>query len=224
MRTSFEDPIEICIAPLLRIAATQNSYDLTDVSAVVFTSENGVRFAPNGEGLLAFCVGDRTAAAAKTKGYKARSAGGAVQDLLQMLFDELPDLRTEDPITGDVLHIRGQDTVGDVSHQLRSAGIPARDAVVYQQVAQAFQDEHAVWLKAHTHVIAPVFSPKSASALLKALEMLPESALGRIDLVAMSAAVGDVLEKSGYQPEIVAQPTGAAMLKGVTDRLRACSA
>ena len=83
------------MAPLLAIEPiSQAAPDLTGVTALAFTSRNGVEaFAALSEArsLPVFTVGDATAEAARAAGFASvRSAAGALDELARLLADEAP--------------------------------------------------------------------------------------------------------------------------------------
>lgn len=131
--------------------------------AIVLTSESGAEGARqlSAEGVslpaAAYCVGDRTANAAKDAGFAARSAHGDATALLEMI-------RAQQPL-GPLLYLRGDDSRGDVVDNLRSSGIEAYEAIVYKQESQLLMADAKTCLDAANPVILPLFSPRSAALL-----------------------------------------------------------
>jgi len=203
------EELAICIAPLTEIVPVRADIALSDGMALIFTSANAVARAPLGEGRIAFCVGDKTAELARSQGYAAQSARGTADDLVTLI--EASAFR------GELLHLRGRHTQGDVAGRLAGLGFSVEEVVVYEQVPCAFSDEAKDWILSTKSVIAPVFSPKSAQFLVEALQALPESVKLSLQLVAMSHAVAEVLQGAGLRASVVEAPTGAAMVRGVGD-------
>jgi uroporphyrinogen-III synthase len=88
-------------------------------AAVILSSETGAQAAASLKARLpdhAFCVGDRTAAAARLAGFAATSAQGDAAALLALILSDPP---------GPLLHLRGQDTRGDLARRLSARGVPA---------------------------------------------------------------------------------------------------
>lgn len=161
--------------------------DLPDGAAgLVLTSETGVtatqRLQDRGAALpkRAFCVGDRTAAAARQAGFDAVSAGGDADALVAMILS----LR----ITGPLLHLHGRDTRGDVAPRLTAGGVPTSGHVVYEQLPQPLSMDARAVLDTDGVVIVPLFSPRTASLFAATV---PHRAT--LWVAAMSPAVADAV-------------------------------
>ncbi|MEJ6789677.1 uroporphyrinogen-III synthase [Brevundimonas sp. BR2-1] len=121
---------EAVVAPLLEIRPLAARVDLDGVTALAFTSRNGVEafagLSPE-RGLPVFAVGDATAAAARFCGFgKVRSAHGALADLAALLAAEAP---TE----GLLLAPGAVEPAGDLAAllegRLRARALPIYEAV-----------------------------------------------------------------------------------------------
>jgi uroporphyrinogen-III synthase len=129
-------------------------------AAIVLTSETGAeaarRISAAGVGLpkLAYCVGDRTALAAKTAGFQAQSAQGDADTLVARILSNPPP--------GPVLFLRGTDTTGNIADRLNAANIETVSAVVYTQSGRPLSEEAKQLLRQTEPVIVPLFSPRSA--------------------------------------------------------------
>jgi uroporphyrinogen-III synthase len=196
------------VAPLMRVEALAPDLPGGPFAAVIFTSANGVDAAralrprlPD----LAWCVGDRTAAAARAAGFAARSAAGDAGALVRAVL--------ADPPPGRLLHLTGAETRGDIAQRLASAGLETLSAVIYRQVALPLPGVAQAVLAAGGPVILPLFSPESARRAARALAAAPRADLR---LVAMSDAValaaGD-LPRAGLW--LAARPDAEAMLQAV---------
>lgn len=122
--------LEPIVAPLLRIEPLDvGAPNLTDVTALAFTSVNGVEaFAAltDRRDRPVFTVGDRTAEAAQVAGFGAvRSAGGAIGDLADLLRREA---------RGVVLAPGAQEPAGDIAALLAGAAVEARLLPVYAAI------------------------------------------------------------------------------------------
>ncbi|MDJ0824800.1 MAG: uroporphyrinogen-III synthase [Rhodobacter sp.] len=194
------------ISPVLRIEPRDALVDLTGVAGVVLTSENGVLGLPRTvpEGLVAYCVGDRTADAARASGLSAVSAGGAIEDLAALIRN--------DALTGPLLHLRGAEVRGDLPAILAGTGAELREVVVYDQVPLDLTAEAKGVLSGTAPLVAPLFSPRSAALLGTAAQ----GAAAPLWLVALSPAVAEAWR--GPEPallRIADRPDAAAM----TERL-----
>ena len=203
---------------------------------LIFTSQTGVeaairmrgrlaerlRGAGAGPALRAYCVGARTAEAARTAGFEAVSAAGDADALVDMILracqgpSEYPrsDLSRCPPeaikvCQAPLWHLHGEETRGDVASRLRQAGIDVRAAVVYRQLSQALDDAAKAVLASGAPVIVPLFSPRSAALFSQTLP--PDRAA--LWVVAISQATADAL--GGFIPQrlqIARSPEAAAML------------
>jgi uroporphyrinogen-III synthase len=121
------------VAPLLEVRAVADAViDLTDVSAIAFTSANAVAAyaALCGERQLrAFAVGDATAAAARAIGFRTvLSAQGDVQALAAALAARRREL------TGPILFPAAAEPAQDLPGALADVGLACRSVVVYGTV------------------------------------------------------------------------------------------
>ena len=199
------------ISPLMQPEFLSPVLPAGDFAAVVLTSETGAeaagRISATG-GMLpqrAFCVGSRTAEAARAVGFVASSAEGAAGDLLAHVIGAAP--------RGPLLLLRGQDSVGDLQNRLISAGIETVSLIIYRQVALSLSDAAVAVLQGDCPVILPVFSPRSARLLVAELRRI--AAKAPIWLAALSPAVAEAFDFPTIHTEIAARPDSAAMLRAV---------
>lgn len=158
------------IAPLLRIApVSHDAQAVREARGLVFTSENGVRFAGQGNGRPAWCVGPRTAEAARAAGYDVTEGPGDAAGLI--------------PLIGDLgrgwLHPHGAHV---------AARLPVPGVVVYDQLPLPLSPEAGVLLQGASPVILPIFSPRSARLAAGAVEAARGPAGAPIWTVPISAA------------------------------------
>jgi uroporphyrinogen-III synthase len=200
--------LRVVIAPLMEIVSTGGVPDLAAGDAVIFTSANGASRAGQGNGRRAWCVGERTAAAAREAGYDACVAGRTADELVARLRAVRP--------AGRLVHLHGAHTRGDVVARLAADGLQVDGVAIYDQVAvppdAAF---HAALAAAP--VIAPLFSPRSAmlfaEAAGQATDARPPSGLRP---VALSTAVRDSLPAAWHGATTVCdRPDATAMLDGI---------
>lgn len=150
------------ISPLMRMRPT--GAEVPGEGALAFTSGRAVEAAGDLTGRLAYCVGDRTAEAARAAGAQAISVSGDVEALFTRLCDDRPAL---------VTHLRGDHTRGDLAPRLRAAGIPASSVEVYRTEDMPLTPSARALLNGSDEVIAPVFSPRSAALLALAEATAP---------------------------------------------------
>ena len=197
------------VSPLLAIVPLPAPLELDGLQGVIFTSANGVEeFAARSpdRGLPAWCVGDMTAAAARQAGFAARSADGDVADLAALVA------AGHRPGGGAFLHVRGAHAAGALDGRLVAAGVPARAAAIYDQVAQPLTAE-ALGLLADGRVdVIAFFSPRTAR-LFTAAGGGAGWDLARTTSVSLSAAADAAF--AGPEPglrRIAAAPTRDGML------------
>ncbi|MCJ8140788.1 uroporphyrinogen-III synthase [Falsirhodobacter halotolerans] len=126
--------------------------DLPPAAAVVFTSANAI--VPPAVAPRAWCVGDRTADAARRAGYDAISAQGDAEALVAAILASNE--------RGPLLHLRGRDSRGDVARRLTDAGVPTVERVIYDMQPRPLSPEGQALLDGAAPVIVPLFSPAAA--------------------------------------------------------------
>ncbi|WP_308917788.1 uroporphyrinogen-III synthase [Jannaschia sp. LMIT008] len=184
------------LSPLLKVAFTATPPG--DARAVLFTSQNGVRAWTAGGGpvgLPCWCVGPRTAALAREAGFDLRGWAADAAGLVRLVPSDAPPL----------VHVRGAQARGGVAAGLRARGLSAAEAVLYEACPLPLTAEAAALLRAG-HVVAPVFSPRSARLLAEAV---PEGALPHLRAVAISPAAAAALPVPAAA--VAATPDAAAM-------------
>jgi uroporphyrinogen-III synthase len=151
----------VLIAPLMQIAAVPA--EIPQAAAVIFTSENAVRFWPAAapRPSLAWCVGARTAAAAAASGFAVRQGPGDAQGLVAAI-------RAAGAVDGPLVHAQGRHVAQDLAAELNSAGIETFSVVIYDQVALPAPPALTALLAGKAPVLLPLFSPRSAELLQNA--------------------------------------------------------
>lgn len=119
----------VLTVPVLSTCALQWHWPAEMPEAVVFTSPNGVRYHQPRPELLdhpIFTVGDRTALAASSVGYRdVRSADGDVRNLEYLICSAMPP-------EGTILHLCARQPAGDLVGNLNRVGYDARRVAVYE--------------------------------------------------------------------------------------------
>lgn len=200
------------ISPLMLPEFLDPALPETDFAAVILTSETGVqaarRISATGAALpdLAYCVGNRTTQAARAAGFQALSAEGDASALLALIKAR--------HTSGKLLLLRPEDTAGDLTKDLNSAGIDTVSVIVYRQKPQSLTAEATALLQGDTPVILPVFSPRSARLLVAEIRRINGHA--PLWLAALSPAVAQAFDLPAELIQIAAQPDASAMLDAVT--------
>ena len=160
LRESFGAGARVVISPLMCPVYLTPTLPPGPFDAVILTSETGAeaarRISAEGADLprQAFCVGDRTARVAAAAGFHPQSAQGDADALVRVIVTAMR--------RGRLLHLRGHDSRGDVVQRLRTAGLEAQEAVVYDQMPCDLTFEAKAMLAAPEPVVLPLFSPRSA--------------------------------------------------------------
>ena len=192
------------VAPLIRIVAHGSPPSLEGLAAVIFTSANGVAFAPSAPGLPAFCVGARTTEAARAAGFAARAMGPDAATLTARLI-------AERPVAGRWLHLRGRHTRGNVAETLSAAGLDVGEAVVYDQQPCDLDEDLRAALTGGGIGALTLFSPRTA-ALLRA--RLGESTIAPgCTVVCLSPAVAEALGPVPGAVAVCPEPSRDEMIK-----------
>ena len=211
LRTRFGVEIRIVASPILTPHLLSVPRPVVPYNAVIFTSEAGVagfRQLSAETGRDAWCVGDRTAAAAQAAGFRAKSAGGDVTALVSALQDA--------QIQGTLLYARGRDAAGNLANSLNSLGFTVVEAVVYEQQPTPLNGDAAALLAGIRPVIAPVFSPRSADLLASDPAMQGRRApvwIAALSPAVAAASAGALAERT----VCAARPDADAMLDAVAE-------
>lgn len=151
--------IETVISPLMSAEFFPITLPEQSFNALILTSETGALAAGSLKGLpkLAFCVGDRTADAARQMGFNPISAAGAAGDLAALIASQ-PDM-------GPMIYLHGEDRAADIAALLPQRQITS--IVAYRQIAQTLSAEALALLGQEKAVILPIMSPRSARLFAK---------------------------------------------------------
>lgn len=195
----------IVIAPLMRIDPVAPLPELLPGDVPVFTSENGVesyaRLGGRGGG-TAWCVGPRTAAAARRLGFDVAEGPGDLAGLAVAIA-------AEGAGAGRIVHLHGTHVAGDLAGMLRAAGRPADEAAIYDQRALPLSREARMVLAGTDRVLVPLFSARSARLLAPGLNR----AQADLRIAAISPAVAGALPlQSGAKIAVAARPDAEAVL------------
>jgi uroporphyrinogen-III synthase len=202
--------VRIVISPVLEIASTGATLDLSEVKTLIFTSQHGVAAyldAADRRDLPCYAVGAATAKAAQEAGLTTVHADGDVEALLTLLLNA--------PATPPCLHIRGAHVTGNLAQRLTDQGLQTSEAVLYDQVERPLNDEALGCISRVTPTILPLYSPRSAEILFSQIQ--PSR---RLFVAAMSANVAANVPIDDVNSVLVPdQPTSDGMLQVLDDLL-----
>lgn len=192
--------IPAVISPVLRIAPISDALDLPDVATIVVTSSNAVLcLGDRLQGRTVMTVGVATAELAISFGARATCLGETAEALLG---------RT-DQLTSPVLVARGVHNRFDLAAALNTRGINAIERTVYDQLAEPLSSDALNLLSGSRPVVAPIFSPRSATLLGEYPVRAP------LTVLAISAAVADAWP-SATNIRVATRPDAEAMCDLVT--------
>lgn len=191
-------------SPLLQI----NPLDfgpVSDASDVIFTSENGVVGFVAGAAVgarRAFCVGDRTAKAAREAGFAALSASGAAADLIELIAREGG---------GEMIYARGAHVARDLSADLTAIGIPVHEVLVYTQDPLKLSEMANALVRGAGRVIFPLFSARSMELLIA---QGVEEGQAEMHAVCISKGVAQVAPEGCFDSVVVCDaPNSRSMIE-----------
>ena len=190
MPADLRQRLKIIESPLLSIEAVVQDPGSDDAGAAIFTSANGVRFAPEARGRKAWCVGRSTTQAARDAGWDAVTAGPDSAGLIETLRRERPEV--------SLVHFSGVHTRGKVVEKLAEDGLSVRRVTVYDQPLLALSEAARAVLAGDDPVIVPLFSPRTAAWFV---EQCPEP--GNVIAVFLSAAVARATGQARFAQQVI---------------------
>ncbi|MGO4906859.1 uroporphyrinogen-III synthase [Pseudorhodobacter sp. W20_MBD10_FR17] len=208
----FGQDIAITISPLLAPAFLGAPFPQGSFAALIFTSETGVAAflansaRPASLPKLAYCVGARTANAARNAGLESVSADADAASLVALI--------RQHGQRGPLLHICGRHTRGDIAQSLTDAGIPTQSCVLYDQIAQDLTKDAIAVLRGEQAAMVPLFSPRSAAVF--GSQVLALSLSSQPTYAVLSKAVGDSLSEVKNAKLCYAdKPTAASLIDAI---------
>lgn len=209
------------IAPLFVVVPAAEPPPAGPFDALVLTSANAVpalEKAPRAwrDDLPAFCVGVRTANAARELGFATRTAKGNRADLLALIVEHLPPAQK-------LLLVAGHDRHEDLPEQLRAAGHEVTIWTAYEaQAVEALPEPAAEALRSGAADAGLHYSPRGARVFLELAGKagLTAQALA-LPHVVLSAEVAASLISAGADTVLVAEHPEEAALFAALDQLPA---
>ncbi|WP_299378365.1 uroporphyrinogen-III synthase [uncultured Tateyamaria sp.] len=194
-------------SPLIDIVPIPAAVEMDATDAAVFTSANGVRHAPAGNGRVAYCVGPATTEAAHSHGWDAQQVGTDAQSLVASLTRMAPQ--------APLHHLAGAHRRGHIVEHLSSAGLNITGIVVYDQRLVALSDAARDVIRRENKVIVPLFSPRTAQQFANTAPRATS-----IHVVAISAAVAEGMTAVAQDRVFVARaPNASAMGDAIAELL-----
>jgi uroporphyrinogen-III synthase len=205
------------ISPLLVPRFLPQDTPLPDSAAVIFTSETGVEAAMRlGAGIwgaggqTAYCVGAQTAQAATAAGFHAIAAKADWRALASVIVQQHQ--------SGQLLLLCAAEAPSLLQDDLRQHGKDVHRIDVYAQDPAKLSVSALAALNSDSHVIAPLFSPRSAQIFAAAAK----GCSARVLVAAFSENVAAALQAAPFEAamiEIADRPNSAAMLDAIAKLL-----
>ena len=196
------DRVRPVVSPLMRLEWL--APDLPPAAGVVFTSETAVAATAARRALLpdpAWCVGPRTAEAARKAGFRIMATAATGADLARTL--------SQSPPPGHLLWLRGEEVAGGLTAGLAGTPVHLDQAMVYRQAALPPTDTARALLDGAAPLVVLLFSPRSADLFAQAAA----TARAPLHLCAISpAALAPTAGLPALTRDTAARPDGPAML------------
>ncbi|MGH1330057.1 MAG: uroporphyrinogen-III synthase [Paracoccaceae bacterium] len=199
---------QIIVSPVLEIAFEQPDVVLPKKYAFIATSENALLGARalglSLRGKIVWCVGPKTAQAAKDLGAKAIQGPGEARGLAQAIIKSNPQV--------PLIYLRGEHVSLDLEEILVSAGLETVSYRIYRQIPCEISPKGKAVLAGARPVILPIYSQMSARRL--GAQIGPATA--PLHLVAISEEVAKSWPgPKPAQQTIARNPTHEAMLRAI---------
>lgn len=193
------------VSPILAILRRPFALPEPPPEGLILTSENAAfAIACLPPGLPVWCVGHRSAEAARAAGAKPVFVAETAERLVAVMADHPRDVR--------LLHLRGAHARGDVAKR-----VGAEERIVYVQEPRPLTAEARAALAGERPVILPLFSPRSAALLAKEVAEVRAP----LSIVAMSAEVAAAARPlPARRVELAESPTGREMRAAVHRLIR----
>ena len=206
------DDVRACIdvieSPLIAIVPLAVDIQIDPQHAVIFTSSNAVRLAPDGEGRRAYCVGEGTQQSALTKGWDAQVMGRDADEFVSNMADVV--------INNPLHHLSGVHVRGNIAQRLRDLGKTVLHTAIYDQQKCRWTEAAETALLGTELVLVSLFSPRTAEQFAALSRPRPD-----LSIVAISAAVSDALPSEWQECVTVSSaPTASSMAEAFEIRAR----
>ncbi len=210
VRARFGPDWPILIAPLMQTEWLRPVVDPRPFTGLIFTSETAVAgFCQLTErrDLPAYCVGARTAGAARLAGFPVRVGPGDAPGLVALIL--------RDGAPGPLCWPHGQDVALDIAEMLKKAGTETVSVVIYRQSATPLTAEAAGRLALDEPLLLPLFSARSARLFGSARP----ARTAPLFIAALSEAVAEAARPLGARALCVARRPDSGSLLDCIDQL-----
>jgi len=171
--------VEAILSPGLKIVPLDPVVP-KDIAHLIFTSANGVAQTDRlklPKDAHAWCVGSKTAEAAKAQGFATTVGGGDAYQLIETVKDAAPKRK--------IVHVAGQNRLGDIAATLRRSGLDCSEVIAYDQEVCAPTPALRRAMLGDRPLVIPLFSARSGLTILGIERFAP------MHIVAISQNVAD---------------------------------
>ena len=200
----------IVISPLMALVATAPVPDLAPFAGLILSSESAVAMlAGSGQKVTmpCYCVGARTADAARALGATVVAVGQDAAELAGMMTLLAP--------LGRMVHLCGTHVAGDLANRLSSAGIETVSLAIYDQIAKPMTAQALSLLAGTRPLLVPLFSARSAQLF----QDQTRNSRAPLWVVAFSPAVSGAVTRPVARHRVAVRPDGAAMLDAMAEMI-----
>jgi uroporphyrinogen-III synthase len=205
---------DIMIEPMLTIEFVDDpTFDARGAQAILLTSANGARALGRTEAsrdIPVFTVGERTAEAARTEGFRqVEPGGGDVKALAGLVAAQL------DPAKGPVIHVSGRDIAGDLEGALTARAFTYRRHVLYKaRAAGDFSASLKAALARDALAGVVFYSARTAATFVMLAKRAGLAArLGRMKAICLSEAVAEAARDATWaRVQVTSQPEEEASI------------
>lgn len=206
------------ISPVLEFAATKAIIPCGKYDAVIVTSAKGVEFAGDARPLRAaplHAVGEKTAEAARARGFQPDIVAGNAEAMLPRLLERYQR-------AADFLYLAGRDRQSVLEAGLRAAGHEVQTVEVYEaRAAQSLTPEALAAIAARRVSAVLHYSRRSAEIFLQLAQAAGVAdALRDMTHVALSEYVAAPLRRLGLETLVAAKPDEEHLLSLLSNQLR----
>ena len=195
VRGAFGGAVDVLVAPVMRI--DHLAVEVSQKCDVIFSSANAVgALGQAGSGRVAYCVGERTALAAKQAGFATYVAHGSAKSLIELVLDHGSNAR--------LVHIRGEHSRGGIAPTLRESGVDVTEVIAYRQAEVYLSRDVLTQISNAGLAIFPIFSPRTAQILSRQLS-------GHDVNCAVVALSDEIAGQVGFAKEIDVAPSISAL-------------
>lgn len=210
-RANFGADWPVVLSPLMETIWRSPRLDLDGVAALIFSSETAVQGycrLQTTRNLRAWCVGVRTAEAARVAGFDAVEGPGDAARLADMILRAGAD--------GKMLWPHGKQVAFDIADRLNRAGTETVSVTVYDQKTLPPTDAARALVAGSDPVLLPLFSPRSAALACAAFA----DSRAPLWVAALSPSIADACAPLGPRRLSVAvRPDSESLLAALRESL-----